>query len=390
MLGTVVTFDWRKGSGEIALRDTNQRVPVQAADLALRRGFLVEGEEVSFDLAETTAGGQAINVVLACSAKRWTGTVLMFENGCGFIRADGRRDDIFVHHTSVLGAGPQLLGPGEPVEFELVQSGTAHTATKVVRLEKRGELERFADWVDLDANLAILAGVARSENWESSRSGGDAPRIVLKHYIQDTFAQVEEQGKIAVATEMSGRPIASFNTGLVTGNQEELYGYFEGNPGAKAGQKWIFRAFCTAADPRLYHFAALPAPATYYARGEELVFDPGRVLMVDYAKVTADVILHSHSGQTGHMVSSRQILEEAVKSSLVRVKRNYKTAVPMYYNRAIRLLLPLCLQTHGKADLALVIERNNKEYGASSVLPLNEAYRYARLLARPDNDWLVP
>jgi cold shock CspA family protein len=385
MYGTVAAFDWRKGTGVIALRDENQRVPVQAADFALKRGFLVEGEEVSFDLAETPVGVHAINVVLASAERRLTGTVLMFENGCGFIRAEGRRDEIFAHHTHILGVENQMLYPGEQVEFELTGTGSASAARKIVKLDARDVLERFAVCVDIDAYLSVLAGLARPENWESSQPG-EASKIVLKHYIHDVFAQVEEEGKIAVASEAGGRPIACFNTGLVTRHQEVLYGYFEECRDARAGQKWILRAFCTAADARLFHFPVLPDPANAFIRGGELVYDPARSLAVDYDQVMRRIVAYTGGGAALPRLS----LEEAVKSALVRVKRNYKTAVPMVFNREIQLLLPLCLKTSFKADLALAVALRKTGYSAATVLPLDQAYRHARLVARPDDEWLVP
>ena len=73
-----------------------------------------------------------------------------------------------------------------------------------------------------------------------------------------------------------------------------------------------------------------------------------------------------------------------------RVYRNYKTAVPQYWRGRIQLLLPLCLVQDGKADLALVVEkeRDGRCYRGNTVLTLDMAYSNARLLARPDPDWL--
>ena len=385
MHGTVEAFDWKKGTGVIALRDENQRVPVQVADLALKRGFLVAGEEVSFDLAESATGAHAINVVLSSPATRWTGTVLMFEKGCGYIRMKGRHDEVFAHHSNILGAGQQALYPGEEVEFELVETGPACAAKKIVKLDVRGVLERFAACADFDSQLAALAALARPENWESCHPG-DSPKLVLRCYVQDIFAQADEERKISMASDAGGHPIACFNVGLVTKHQENLYGYFEANRNTSVGQKWMFRAFCTAADPRLFHFPELPEPVTFFVRGAEMVYDSGRPLAVDYEQVMRQVA----ASAVCSVAPVRQTLEEAVRSALARVKRNYKTAVPVYYNREIQLLLPLCLQMPFKADLALVVGRNKAGYGASAVMPLDVAYRYARLLARPDDEWLIP
>jgi len=75
-----------------------------------------------------------------------------------------------------------------------------------------------------------------------------------------------------------------------------------------------------------------------------------------------------------------------------RVYRNYKTAVPQYWRGRIQLLLPLCLQEDGRADLALVVEKDAdaRAYRGNTVLTLDMAYSNARLLARPDRDWLKP
>src|SRR5262249_21384207 len=73
-----------------------------------------------------------------------------------------------------------------------------------------------------------------------------------------------------------------------------------------------------------------------------------------------------------------------------RVYRNYKTAVPQYWRGRIQLLRPLCLLQDGKADLALVVEkeRDGRCSRGNTVLTLDMAYSNARLLARPDPDWL--
>ena len=73
-----------------------------------------------------------------------------------------------------------------------------------------------------------------------------------------------------------------------------------------------------------------------------------------------------------------------------RAKRNYKTAIPQYYNGNIQLLLPLSLTDPAKADLALAVERFNDFYRAATCLTLDMAYNNARQLARPDRDWLAP
>lgn len=55
-----------------------------------------------------------------------------------------------------------------------------------------------------------------------------------------------------------------------------------------------------------------------------------------------------------------------------------------------RPFLPLALRGTAEAQLALVVRRVGNEYHGETVLPLAAALKNARLLARPDRDWLNP
>jgi len=86
-------------------------------------------------------------------------------------------------------------------------------------------------------------------------------------------------------------------------------------------------------------------------------------------------------------------LERAVDIALRRVAWNFKTAVPMWYptRNLMSLLLPLSLVHEEQIDLALVVEKApSGAYIGHTVLPLHLAYMNARLVCRPDSDWLRP
>jgi hypothetical protein len=66
---------------------------------------------------------------------------------------------------------------------------------------------------------------------------------------------------------------------------------------------------------------------------------------------------------------------------------------PQYYPRVerLQLLLPICLVSDENVDLALAVEKTaSGNYLAHTVLPLDWAYTNARLICRPDSDWLTP
>lgn len=72
---------------------------------------------------------------------------------------------------------------------------------------------------------------------------------------------------------------------------------------------------------------------------------------------------------------------------------NYKTAIPVYFpaRDALSWLLPLALTPGSQADVALVVERfPNGNLEGHTVLDLDMAYTNARLVSKPESDWLSP
>jgi len=65
-----------------------------------------------------------------------SGKVKWFDNkkGFGFIAQDTGQD-VFVHHTSILGEGYKTLNEGEAVSFEAVASDKGWKAEKVQRVD---------------------------------------------------------------------------------------------------------------------------------------------------------------------------------------------------------------------------------------------------------------
>jgi CspA family cold shock protein len=67
-------------------------------------------------------------------AERLRGTVKWFsdEKGYGFIARENG-DDVFVHHTAVVGTGFKTLAEGQKVEFELSDSPKGPRAENVTK-----------------------------------------------------------------------------------------------------------------------------------------------------------------------------------------------------------------------------------------------------------------
>jgi len=73
-------------------------------------------------------------LVLICrSFKMATGTVKWFNNtkGFGFIEPSEGSEDVFVHHSVILGEGFKTLSPGQSVEFDIESGPKGLTAANV-------------------------------------------------------------------------------------------------------------------------------------------------------------------------------------------------------------------------------------------------------------------
>jgi len=65
-----------------------------------------------------------------------SGKVKWFDNkkGYGFIAQEGGQD-VFVHHTSIIGSGYKTLCEGEIVSFEIISTDKGPKAEKVRRIQ---------------------------------------------------------------------------------------------------------------------------------------------------------------------------------------------------------------------------------------------------------------
>jgi hypothetical protein len=121
------------------------------------------------------------------------------------------------------------------------------------------------------------------------------------------------------------------------------------------------------------------------------VFYTRKELRVNVEHVVADNIARFPATLQGmNQFGLQNLVKGAIDSAQQRVRRNYKIAIPQYYQGQVQILLPLSLTDPARADMALVVDRFPDFYRAATCLTLDMAYNNARQLARPDRDWLVP
>ena len=82
------------------------------------------------------------------------------------------------------------------------------------------------------------------------------------------------------------------------------------------------------------------------------------------------------------------MIEGSIKSVNKRIKRNYKTAVPQFFKNTIQFLVPLTLTNSIVPDMVITVYKRENHYYGATCLTMEMAYNNARLLVKPESDWL--
>ncbi len=208
--------------------------------------------------------------------------------------------------------------------------------------------------------------------------------------IQLRAVYVSQGGRGEQDRPFRRRQFACFNTGLVTSNQEPLFGSFETNR-REGAQPWFFKGWFRKGQWELNKFPELPDLASYFDEPSCLVLDTRKDFRVNVEHIIEDSKERfPEPYRSMDNFALQTFLKGAIDNAKERVRRNYKTAIPQYYKGQIQLLLPLCFSNPQRADLALVVERHSTFYRATTCLTLDMAYNNARQLTKPDRDWLQP
>lgn len=234
--------------------------------------------------------------------------------------------------------------------------------------------------------LKYLSGMAESEIWGFN---DEQPYSVLRKYIRNTFSQCYKQNKIIYSSDGNN---CAFNTGLLTPNGNDILAFFTKNNIANA-QPWFLKGFKDKAD-RIYMstFNEVPKLASYTDNYEEFYFNPDNKI-----EINSDHILDDNWERISSVVP---LPKSIVKSMLVgllddttkRIKRNMRLAVPQYYREQIMFLLPIQIPITNTnyVIMALAVEKiDDKRYRANTIFTREMAYEKARLLMKPESNWLI-
>lgn len=319
-----------------------------------------------------------------------------------------------------------------PITFVRLLPAPSYSPHENMKQKKSNPATQLLEWAyfpDFRGAISDLSKMTLKERWHYKEQVASNPHPILTKYLIHTFFRLnKEGGKILTA----GR-YAAFDTGLVDRLYEPIYAVFERNT-IPNKQPWYFKEFCIPAQGRfgdvlVRYFNPLPQRAHYFDKLEELIYDinapkpklnwdhiildniarlpsqflsenaPKDFLLRDTLNMTEEEKESYYSQLKEAMAADAKTLraiknrfEDSLNLALKRVTWNYKTAIPMYYPRTnkLSLLLPLSLMDDEQIDLALVTEKlNSGNYKGHTILPLEWAYSNARLVTRPDSDWLI-
>lgn len=224
---------------------------------------------------------------------------------------------------------------------------------------------------------------------------------VLFSYFERTFERLKLEDKI-VNNETDGT--AAFNTGLGDQFDRDIYAVFKKNTRNEEATQYIFDKF-TDANYVGKNFNMMPALADYFidfktkqpVSIDYIKFDCTKDLIPDYAHLAERVDDSNRFPESWKDKAGSQDFCDDIDRLLLRtktaVRRNFRTAVPFYFPtlKKIQMLLPITFDpgTERKKISALVVSREGAGYSVETIMPLEWAYKNARLVARPDRqDWL--
>jgi cold shock CspA family protein len=336
------------------------------------------------------AGGPVTNSGRRGTLKFWSPL------GFGFLVDLESGEEFYVHASSVPGG---YVRHGDLVEFDVEQADDSARAVNVRIIGWEAVGEPFADLLDMGGPrwAAQLADLAEAENWNYQVKPAKDTYAILRSYIKYTFLRLHELDHFVLVS--ADRTHLSFNTGLVTPFQEQIFALCGAREAGQPGPPWMLKGFEKASSVTFLRLFGgnLPPLAWYFDEASQLVYDTRLHLSVNVEHVPHDPERFPDALKSMSPQDLAALVNAKAPEAIDRVRRNYKTAIPQFYRDGksgvakMQLLLPVALLRRDNVELALAVDRLPSDvYLGRTVLSLDWAYNNARLLTRPDTDWLRP
>ena len=254
------------------------------------------------------------------------------------------------------------------------------------------EILKFAYLPNYPATIENLKNIARTERWDYLYDQQQCKHQILFNYVSHTFMRLFSlHGKNPNENYLyMTDAVCCFNTGLFTVNFEKIYALFYPNKPMR-NQKWVLHGFYKESAYELQKISKLPKRAKYFDNITDLIYDTNLELRVNIDHILEDEKNKERIPDTYKNLSNLPMLFKgaALEYAKVRIMENYKSAVPQFFNGKIQFLIPISLGDPKIVDLSLAVEKIEDVYTGRTCLTLDMAYNNARLIAKPESDWLV-
>jgi len=256
-------------------------------------------------------------------------------------------------------------------------------------------LKDFAFLPDFYGQLDKLAGMALPEPWcyaSPEKERFNQTTHILEKHLYLTFEEQMRRREYADnknAYVYIGENNAAFNTGLLTPLYQDVYARFELNRNPQFGRIWALTSFGTEASASLSGISELPKPLRFFP-DTAYGFHPDWPLRMNLEHMLySDENLNRLPASIRTISALAQTLEACAEQSMKRARYSPGIAVPQWYGGRLQYLLPLFILNDQHADVALTLDERDGFYMANTALTLEMAYGNARLIARPEAEWLL-
>lgn len=362
---------------------------------------------------------QKQNHTLAAPRKNW-------RNGAVYVSVDlDVKDDHGVPMQATL------------IENEKAKNKDEFRLTRIEQVRPGAEIEKHVyieDWNNEVIQPLLEIVLPEPESW-GQECDGRKENYVLENYIRYSFYKAWLDGDRYLYRQNGN---AVFNTGLVDSGYEDIYCYLKKNTNIKDPyqREWMIGGFYIwgSGKGKVLNstFSQKPEHPQYIRsdRLEDMFLDTSKIkseddLEVDYRHIMRDNMKRMpmkflrdslvHSKELCDMIDSRVAakkiykyildddeltrelksrLKSRVDEAVKRCRWDFRTAIPIYYPKinGLSFLLPLRLTLgSAEADVALVVEKlkNTGNYQGQTILTMKMAYQNARLVFRPNSEWLT-
>ncbi len=252
-----------------------------------------------------------------------------------------------------------------------------------------------------DKKLEFLAKLASPEPWETPNA--QHPKDILFYYITKQFSRCYQQNLLVFSP--NGDYCVS-NTGLMTPRAEDIYMLFQknryyGKTSQKGGlitEKWAHVGFFKRSERDITSLGLPSDPQlpSFWEDESEAFFDTNAKISVSIDHIIDDHwdreegIFPPYLKSLGKEIVT-SLFNAALETSQKKAKRNMFLVVPQFYDGKYMFLMPLTLAGPCGAEpttIALALQKQGDQYRGNTIFNLETAYKKARLINRPESNWL--